>query len=146
MPPLDPSAQDLPNLKISGPDAQPRPATRCQKLRRIAAYSFTGVQIQNSFHKNNTTARSSGLRSTKPKKNRDQKSFHAPPRATETPAFIVSVSRATSPNHALTRAILWHVRKLYDVIRPGLTVWRHSTWFDPPIQIRPKSLTRIRTN
>ena len=131
MPPLDPSAQDLPNLKISGPDAQPRPATRCQKLRRIAAYSFTGVQIQNSFYKNNTTARSSGLRSTKPKKNRDQKSCHAPPRATETPEFIVSVSRATSQ--------ITHLHAPYS--DTCLSCMTSFDWFDPPIQIRPKSLT-----
>ena len=139
MPPLDPSAQDLPNLKISGPNAKPRASTRHHSLRRSCHFYVNWAA--NSDNRNHHLIQHDPIYKTW--KFQNQKPNHAPSKDPPLDAYSDTrsyfLSRANTRrhfSHSRTCATCVHGLLLYDVIfhtrfdpgRPGLT---RSSWPGP---------------
>ena len=72
-----------------------------------------------------------GLRSTKPKKIRDQRSCHAPPRAFDDTGVIASDSRADTRTFITTRATRTiRVPFAHDVMDDVILHYPGLTWID----------------
>ena len=148
VPPLDPSASDLQNLKISGPKVLPRAATSPTRSHYLSNDSWPSpsnlCKSTHNFRKLTIPWSSTALDWHNPKKFETKKAVtccHAPPTS---PAFITSNSRADARHlHHITRSHAPRASTCYTLTRASV-VWRHG-WHQPTRFDRPGNLTRIRT-